>query len=190
MFWTFNMLSFVRCHRSRSSDHGVGTWNTTFIIIIIIITSQVNKCNKRLFLLRQSDKLKVDSKILAYTTTPWYPVTCIIGSWYNSCGMTLLCQLARIEKQATKLIRKQDHQTLLMPASVYENSATASTKKMMADPQHPLHSYFRWLPSGIRLSSLYYRTNRHKDTAVPSFIRLLNENVTRSSQDEHELDPE
>ena len=37
MFWTFNMLSFVRCHRSRSSDHGVGTWNTTFIIIIIIV---------------------------------------------------------------------------------------------------------------------------------------------------------
>ena len=27
------MLSFVRCHRSRSSDHGVGTWSTTFIII-------------------------------------------------------------------------------------------------------------------------------------------------------------
>ena len=34
---TFNMLSFVRCHISRSSDHGVGTWNTTFINIIIII---------------------------------------------------------------------------------------------------------------------------------------------------------
>ena len=109
---------------------------------------------------------------------------------YNSCDTTLLHQLARIEKQAIKLIQQQDHQTLLTPASVYKISVTASTKKIMAESQHPRHSYFKWLPSGIRLSSPSCRTNRHKDTAVPSFIRLFNENVTRSSQDESELNPQ
>ena len=121
--------------------------------------------------------------------------TYVIGSWYNSCGTTLLHQLARIEKQAKKLIRKQDHQTLLTPDSVYKTSATAprataSTKKIMAESQHPLHSYFKWLPSGVRLSSPSCRTNRHIDTAVPSFIRLFNENIKRPSPNESELDPQ
>ena len=108
--------------------------------------------------------------------------TYVIDSWYNSCGTTLLHQLAWIEKQATKLIRKQDHQTLLKPASVYKSSAAASTKKIMTESQHLLRSYFKWLPGGIRLSSPYCRTIWNKDTAVPSFIRLLDENVTRFSQ--------
>ena len=153
------------------------------------ITSQIKKCNERLFLLRQLNKLKVDSKILClyYNAMISSVATYVIGSWYNSCVTTLLHQLAQIEKQATKLIRKQDHQTLLTPASIYKSSATASTKKIMAESQHPLHSYFKWLRSGVRLSSPHCRTNRHKDPAVPSFIRLFNENITRPSPDESEL---
>ena len=155
-------------------------------------TSQIKKCNKRLFLLRQLNKLKIDSKILClyYNAMISSVATYVIVSWYNSCGTTLLHQLARIEKQAKKLIRKQDHQTLLTPDSVYKRFATASTKKIMAESQHPLHSYFKWLPSGVRLSSPSCRTNRHRDTAVPSFIRLFNENVKRPSPNESELDPQ
>ena len=63
---------------------------------------------------------------------------------------TLLHQLVWIEKQATKLIRKQDHQTLLMPASIYKRSDTAPPNKIMAELQNPLHRYFKWLPNGIR----------------------------------------
>ena len=113
------------------------------------ITSKIKKCNKRLFLLKQLNKLKVDSKILClyYNVMISSVVTYVIGSWFNSCGTTLLHQLAWIEKQAKKLIRKQDHQTLLMPDSVYKRSATASTKKIMAESQHPLHSYFPTPPT-------------------------------------------
>ena len=154
------------------------------------ITSQIK--NKRLFLLRQLNKLKGDSKILClyYNAMISSVATYVIGSWYNSCGTTQLHQLARIGKQAKKLIRKQDHQTLLTLDSVYKKSATASTKKIMAESQHPLHSYFKWLPSGERLSSPSCRTNRHRDTAVPSFIRLFNENIKRPSPNESEIDPQ
>ena len=142
------------------------------------ITSQIKKFNKRLFLLRQLNKLKVNSQIfcLYYNAMISSVATYVFGSWYNSCGTTLLHQLALIEKQAKKLIRKQDHQTLLTPDSVYKRSDTASTKKIMAESQHPLHSYFNWLPSGVRLSSPSFRTNWNRDTAVPSFIRLFNFN--------------
>ena len=157
----------------------------------MLAQGSLGKGNKRLFLLRQLNKLKVGSKILClHYNAMTSSVAYIIGSWYSSYDTTLLHQLARIEKQATKLIRKQDPQTLLTPASVSKSSATVSTKKIMAKPQHPLHSYFKWLPSGVRLSSPYCSTNQHKDTAVPSFIRLFNENVTRPSPDESELDPQ
>ena len=93
-------------------------------------TSQIKKCSKRLFLLRQLNKLKVDYNAMISSVA-----TYVIGSWYNSCGTTLLHQLAWIEKQATKLIQKQDHQTQLTPASVYKTSAIASTEKIMAESQ-------------------------------------------------------
>ena len=143
----------------------------------------MTKCNKRVFLLRQLNKLRVDSKILClyYNSMVCNVLNYVIGSWYNSCGTTLLQKLERIEKRAIKLTQKQDHQILLTPASVYNRSATASTKKIMADPLHPLHSYFKWLPSGVRLSTLHCKTNRYKDTPVPSFIRLFNKNAVRSS---------
>ena len=68
------------------------------------ITSQIKKCNKRLFLLRQLNKLKVNSKILCLYCNAMISsvATFVIGSWYNSCGTTLLHQLARIEKQAQR----------------------------------------------------------------------------------------
>ena len=140
------------------------------------ITSQINKCSKRLFLLRQLNNLNVDSKILClyYNAMISSVATYVIGSWYNNCGTNLLRQLAQIEKQAKKLIRKQEHQALLTPAAVYRRSATASTKNIMTDAQHPLHSYFKWLPSERRLYFPYCRTNRHKNTAVPSFIKIFN----------------
>ena len=153
------------------------------------ITPQIKKCNKKLFLLRQLSKLKVEARSSEYATTPWYPVLQLTSSAHGTIA-TLLHQLARIEKQATKLIGKQDHQTLLMPASVYKMSDTVPTNKIMVELQSPLHSYFKWLPSGIRLSFQYCRTNWHKDTAVPSFIWLFNEYVTKSCQDEFELDPQ
>ena len=48
------------------------------------ITSQIKKCNKRLFLLRQLNKMKVDSKILClyYNTLISNGTTYVISSWY------------------------------------------------------------------------------------------------------------
>ena len=156
------------------------------------ITYQIKQCNKRLFLQRQLNKLKVHSKMLCldYNAMISSVGTYVICSWCNSCGTTLLHQLTRIEKQAKKLFQKQNQETLLTPDSVYKRSATASTKKIMDESQHPLHSYFKWLPSGVRLPSPSCRTNQHKDTAVPSFVRLFNENIKRPSPNESELGPQ
>ena len=144
-------------------------------------TAQVKKCNKRLFLMRQLNKLNVDSELLRlyYNAMIASVLTYVIGSWYNSCSQTLLREYTRIEKRAKKLIQKHQHHLIITPVSAYNSSATASTKKIMADSKHPLHRYFKWLPSEVRLETPITRTNRHRDTAVPSFIKLFNENAGR-----------
>ncbi len=146
------------------------------------ITSQEKKCNKRLFLMRQLSNLNVDSEVLRlyYNAMIASVLTYVIGAWYNSCGTTLMRKYQRIQKRATKLIRKHQHHLIITPASAYKTSATASTKKIIADEKHPLHKYFKWLPSGVRLEIPSTRTDRHRDTAVPSFIKLYNENTNRS----------
>ena len=61
-------------------------------------------------------------------------------------------------------------------ANIFERLASASTNKIISDEQHPLHIYIlngSEVDYALRLLSLIARTNRHRDTAVPSFIKLL-----------------
>ena len=146
------------------------------------ITAQVKKCNKRLFLMRQLSKLNVESEVLRlyYNAMIASVQTYVIGAWYNSCSTTLMRKFSQIQKRGTKLIKKHQHHLIITPASAYESSAASSTKKIMADAKHLLHRYFKWLPSGVRLEIPPSRTARHGNTAVPSFVKLFNENTDRS----------
>ena len=144
-----------------------------------------------MFLLRQLNKLKVNSKILClyYNAMISSAAPDVISSWYNSCIAAALPYCINRHGLRSKLPNLlESHQTLFTPGRVYKSFTTASTK-ITAESQLLLHSYFKWLPNGIRLSSPFCRTNWNKDTTVPSFTRLFNEDPTRSSQDESELDP-
>ena len=88
---------------------------------------------------------------------------------------------SRTTKHCSRLIASTKHLSL------------PQQRRLWLSHKHPLHSYFKWLPSGpsgVRLSSPSCRTNRHRDTAVPSFIRLFNENIKIPSPNESELDPQ
>ena len=124
------------------------------------IESQTKKCNKRMFLLRQLNNLRVDSNILAlyYNSMIASVLTYVISSWYSSCNKTTLSELFRVEKRALRVINKQCHPKLLTPEKVCQDAALSSTKKMMADEDHPLHTHFEYLPHGIRLKMPSCRT--------------------------------
>ena len=115
--------------------------------------------------------------------TPWYPVLQLTSS---APGIT------------TGMDWEESKETFESRTTKHCSCLTASTKDLPLPqqrrlwPSHntPLHSYFKWLPSGVRLSSPSCRTNRHRDTTVPSFITLFNENIKRPSSNESELDPQ
>ena len=68
---------------------------------------------------------------------------------------------------------KQDL-TISTVNELYHECLQKFTRKVMADASHPLHDQFKLLPSGRRLNMPALRTSRHRESAVPSAIRLFN----------------
>ena len=139
---------------------------------------QTKKCNKRLFLLRQLNNIRVDSKILAlyYNSMIASVLTYVICSWFKSCDDTTLRALSKVEKRASRMVRKQHHDMLLSPSTGYRNGAMSALKTILADETHPLHAEFVFLPHGVRLTAPRCRTERYRRSPVPSLIRLYNDN--------------
>ena len=101
-------------------------------------------------------------------------LTYVICSWYKGCGSNVLREIARVEKRSKRLIKREYHKLLLTSESVYKNTAMATVKKLLADPQHPLHSKLNYMPHGIRLRLPFCRTNRYLNSPIPSMINLFN----------------
>ena len=129
-----------------------------------------------MFHLRYLSKLHVNSKLLAlsYNSMISSVLTYVISSWYNACNINQRNALKRFRKKCCKLVRKTEHQLIFTIESVYLKSTLLSVKKIMSDPCHPIHVYFRLLPHGNRLNMPHCRTNRHKSTFVPSSVKLYN----------------
>ena len=153
----------------------------------------VTKCNKRLFLLRQLDNLKVDSTILC--TLLYYHAMRILakaaGSWYNSCGTTLLQELARILKWAAKLIGQDDWATLMMPEtlSVYKLKAVSLYKKNHGRPSAP-HPQLLQVATKWSTTSHTPLQNKLTDTGMPSFItNVFSGSANRARSNKCETEP-
>ena len=84
---------------------------------------QLTKCNKRKFLLRTLNNLKVNGNILAmyYNAMIISVLTYVIDSWYSGCGTDLTRKIMRFEKICARLIKKNHHKSLLQVESVYIN---------------------------------------------------------------------
>ena len=144
-------------------------WNTH-------IEEQIKKCNKRKFLLRILNNVRVDGHILAlyYNSMIISVLTYVICSWYKGCGSELGREIARVEKRCARLIKKDYHKLLLHPESIFTSTAISTAKKIMTDPLHPLHQKLNYLPHGRRLNVLTCRTTRYQNTSVPSIIKAFN----------------
>ena len=130
------------------------------------------KARQRLFFLRKLNYVKVNNKILTlfYTSIIQSVITFCIICWYGNAGQCDLNALDRIIKSA----RKMGCTEIGTLNELYYEYIEKKTIFIMSDTNHPLHKYFRFLPSGIRLNSIYCRTERLKKSFVPSAIRRFN----------------
>ena len=106
----------------------------------------IEKSQQRLFCLRKLAKFQVDRSLMTmfYKSFIESVFTFSFICWFAYLNLTCKNSLTRITKVSSKIIGTQQ-QTL------YNNQLSKKVKSIMSNSTHPLHSEFKFLPSGSRL---------------------------------------
>ena len=123
----------------------------------------------------------VDNKIIClfYNSVVSTVLTYAISSWFNGCSDKLVKDLCKFRKRVCKMVNPKFHHLIDDCSVIHEKKCLALQKKIMKDISHPLHCYFRILPHHDLLNMIYCRTDRFKNTFVPTSIKIYN-NVLKS----------
>ena len=91
-----------------------------------------------------------------YNSTITSILSYAISVWFSCCTKQNRVDLDKIRKNASNLIGAD----LTDLQSVYDSNSAAMRDKIMKDCKHSLHNLYKWLPSGMCLSSIKQRTAR------------------------------
>ena len=136
------------------------------------INKMCKKANQRMFFLRKLKDVNVDTTImdLFYRSVVQSVVAFCIVCWFGNLSEKDKKLVNRLAKSARRLGCKD----VVDFEEIYQLTAGKKLDSILKDESHPLYKYFRFLPSKARLSSIYCRTSRYKQSFVPSAIRLYN----------------
>ena len=125
-----------------------------------------------MFFLRKLKAVNVDTTILDlfYKSVVQSVLAFCIVCWFGNLSEKDKKLVNRLAKSARRLGCKD----VVNFEELYEATVNKKRSTILKDESHPLFMYYRFLPSNIRLSSIYCRTSRYKDSFVPSSIRLFN----------------
>lgn len=131
------------------------------------------KCNQRLYFIRQLFKLRVDSSIikLFYSAIIQSVLSFATVCWFGNTNNDCKSKLSRIIKQCNKMGLSD----ICSLAELYKKAVMHRYNNIKINPEHPLHNKYELLPSGRRVRSVKCRTNRYRDSFVPSSVRILND---------------
>ena len=129
------------------------------------------KGQQRLFFLRRLRQIHVDSKILYmfYKTCIQSVLTFNFLCWFKNLSVKNKNKIVKIVNIANKITGIQSNLELF-----YEDQVKSKVEKLLSDNSHVLHSEFQFLPSGQRLSVIKTKSNRYRNSFVPSSVVLYN----------------
>ena len=118
------------------------------------VNNQVRKANKRLYFVRNMNKLKVQTNIihLFYNTIISSMINYCSVSFYNNLSKQLQKQLDRPRAVCKRIAKNCE---LKNYKDIYEEKLMVWTKKVLNDHTHPLYSEFVFIPS-TRLYNAQY----------------------------------
>ena len=121
--------------------------------------------------------MNIDNTIIClfYNSVVSSVLTYAISVWFKGCSDSLVKDINKFNKKVCKLVRPEFHSQILDNEACYERKTLAMVDKIMKDSDHPFHHYFKWLNHDSRLNMLYCRTDRFKNTFIPSSIKLFND---------------
>ena len=137
----------------------------------------VRKCQQRMYFLRKLHRFNVSGKILHmfYRSTIESIFRYCISCWGGSITSSNQKQINRVIRGARNILGSS------LPSfnDLYMKSVKDKTITILSDKTHPLHGNFSKMRSGTRYHSIRCRTNRFRNTFVPSAVRILNQFATR-----------
>ncbi len=131
------------------------------------------KGQQRLYFLRQLNKFYIDKKIMTifYQTFIQSILVFNFVCWYGSLSVRNKNKLIKIVNTASK-ISGVAFESL---NSIFERQTLKKVNKIIKDSSHCLSSQFQYLPSGRRLSLPLLKSNRARQSFIPTGIRFYNE---------------
>ena len=138
------------------------------------VENQLKKINKRLYCVWVMAKLHIDPELITmfFNSTIISVTMYACSAFYGLINKTLKRELERPRRRACKrcivATNCSDNDTN------YKSKMTTLACKILKDDKHPLRCHYVPLPSGRRYRLPTIRTNRFKNSFVPSSIRLLN----------------
>ena len=143
----------------------------------IHVNNQTKKANKRMYHVRCLSKLRVDNKIIAmfYNAVVSSVLTYAISCWFTSCTVKEKKRVDKFRKKTCKLVTADYRDSIYNISNIHSKQCLSLLARILKDPSHPLHTFFRFLPSGERLNVIPLKTDRARNTFVPVAIKLYNQ---------------
>ena len=118
-------------------------------------------------------KMHIDPTLIClfYNSIVMSVLSYAITSWFNGCSESLKRDLNKFRKRVCKMVPREFQSNVQSTREIFSKNCVAICEKILDDEIHPLHQYFKRLPHhNNMLSMIYCRTNRFKDTFVPSAV--------------------
>ena len=140
------------------------------------IKTQMKKANKRFYHVRCLRKLNVDPMIISlfFNSVVSSVILYAVACWFNNSNEKNKKDVSKLSRKVKKMISPEFHDLVNNPVLVHHNQCLSLANRIISDPTHPLHHFFKLLPSGQRLNVLFTKTDRSHDAFVSTAIRLYN----------------
>lgn len=137
------------------------------------IDNLCSRLQQRLYFLRRLKMFGVNQRILFlfYQSVFESLIRYCITAWYGNLTVQFKSKLARLVHLAQKITGGEEKRTI---QELYEASISRQAKRIVSDDTHILYKYFNLLPSGRRFRVLLCKSNRYKNSFVPTAIKILN----------------
>ena len=142
-----------------------------------------SKANKRLSCLRRLKKFRIDRKVLEIFFKTTIESTMLFNQlcYYANADSKDTDRLEMISRRAEKITGRP----ITMPGDIYNRAALRKLRRILKDEEHPLHveAKNREPTRGCSnvMRSFTSRTNRFKDSFLPTSVRLFNAQAGRKS---------
>lgn len=133
----------------------------------------LKKCRQRMYMLYQLRSLMVSSKIMeqCYHAFIESILTFSFVCWFRTLSVKSRNSLSGVVNLCSKVVgRKQ-----VPLEQLFQKRALKKAVSIQTDPTHPLSVLFEILPSQRRFRSVRCRTQRFRNTFVPTAVSLLND---------------